>query len=89
MTTMRAATRARQIRSLRTRRLERLPNDRRLLRIIARGFTELDRMEARGCILSRDECAAQLGLSREGVRRIEQRLVTKLRAAMLDREVAK
>lgn len=83
----RAETRLRQLRDVRERRLERLPNERRLLRIIAyRGFAELDRMEARGCLFTRAECAVQLGITREAVRQIESRLRDKLRAALLDRE---
>lgn len=78
----RAATRERQRRSLRLRRHQRIPTDRHVLRILLRGWLDLDRMEARCVPMSRAEVAASLGLSPEAVRLIEIRALRKVRAAL-------
>ncbi len=78
----REKTRRRQLRSLRQRRLERLPSEPKVLRIISQGLIALDRLEARGVTMSRGEVAAQLGLSREAVRKLELRALSKVRQAL-------
>jgi DNA-directed RNA polymerase sigma subunit (sigma70/sigma32) len=81
-TARRAATRERQTRSLRARRLEVTPKDPKVIAALGRGFDYLDRLEARGEPMSRSEVAAQLGLTHEAVRLIERRALAKVRAAL-------
>jgi DNA-directed RNA polymerase sigma subunit (sigma70/sigma32) len=77
------ATRERQVAEFRTRRLGKVHTDPHSVAVVRRGFAELDRMEARGIPMSRDEVAVSLGLSREAVRLIEQRALAKVMAALL------
>jgi DNA-directed RNA polymerase sigma subunit (sigma70/sigma32) len=79
----REVTRLRQLRSLRERRHERVPSDPQVQRVVSRlGWTDLDRLEARGCCMTIDQVAASLGISRQAVKNIEARALAKVRAAI-------
>lgn len=80
--TRRAANRERMVLSLRTRRLEAVPKDGQVMRAALRGYAELDRLEQACEPMTRAEVAASLGLSREAVRLIEARALTKVRIAL-------